>query len=585
MREAIEKYRTGKYGINKICQMYEIPKPTFLRHLKGRNVRANEDRKVLGRATTFDKNIEKELEDYVLHLEEFFFGVTITDVRKAAYDVAEKNRIRHNFNARKRMAGKKWYYNFIRRHPNISLRKPESTSLARNKGFNRENVFGFFDILEKIVDDNNLTATKIFNVDESGFSTVQKKNQKILARKGKSQVGVIASGERGVNTTMVVCTSAAGQYVAPMIIFKRKRMVTELGLGAPPGCIVQISDTGYSNSELFLIWLKEFIKVVKPSKEDKVLLLLDGHTSHSKNLAAIELTRANGVIILQLPGHTTHRLQPLDVSIFGPLETYYNQAVEKWMREHPGLAVTQFQVAELLSEAYGKAATLSNAMGGFRKSGIWPVNRNVFTDVDFAPSDHLQISENLNENDRPSTSNRSEDNEVNTIQESDNSFSDNDDNRLNNYSRAKSPSPRPSTPVDAVFSPIASTSKLDVSVQEILHLPPVTQKTRNKTRAQTATVITSTPYKDDLESKKLKVDKKSKQTVKRKCNLGQEKPCTSKTTKNISIELNEEEWFCALCTEHRIEDMSKCTKCSKWMHESCANITSANIGYTCDFCT
>jgi hypothetical protein len=152
-------------------------------------------------------------------------------------------------------------------------------------------VFGFFDILEKIVDDNNLTATKIFNVDESGFSTVQKKNQKILARKGKSQVGVIASGERGVNTTMVVCTSAAGQYVAPMIIFKRKRMVTELGLGAPPGCIVQISDTGYSISELFLIWLKEFIKVVKPSKEDKVLLLLDGHTSHSKNLAAIELAR------------------------------------------------------------------------------------------------------------------------------------------------------------------------------------------------------------------------------------------------------------------------------------------------------
>jgi hypothetical protein len=217
-------------------------------------------------------------------------------------------------------------------------------------------VFGFFDIFEKIVI-INLTATNIFNVDESGFSTVQKRNQKILARKGKSQVGVIASGERGVNTTMVVCTSAAGQYVAPMIIFKRKRMVVELGLGAPPGCIVQISDTGYSNSELFLIWLKEFIKVVKPSKEDKVLLLLDVHTSHSKNLAAIELARANGVIILQLPGHTTHRLQPLDVSIFGPLETYYNQAVEKWMREHPGLAVTQFQVAELHSEAYGKAAT------------------------------------------------------------------------------------------------------------------------------------------------------------------------------------------------------------------------------------
>jgi hypothetical protein len=90
-------------------------------------------------------------------------------------------------------------------------------------------------------------------------------------------------------------------------------------------------------------------------------------------------------------------------------------------------------------------------------------------------------------------------------------FSDNADNPLNNYSGAKSPAPRPSTPVDSVFCPIASTSKLDVSVLEILHLPAVTQKTRcNKTRAQTATVITSTSYKDDLESKKLKVDKKIK---------------------------------------------------------------------------
>lgn len=63
----------------------------------------------------------------------------------------------------------------MHRHPTITLRQPESTSLARCKGFNRDNVFGFFQILETVVDENTLDATKIFNVDESGFSTVQKK--------------------------------------------------------------------------------------------------------------------------------------------------------------------------------------------------------------------------------------------------------------------------------------------------------------------------------------------------------------------------------------------------------------------------
>lgn len=147
-------------------------------------------------------------------------------------------------------------------------------------------------------------------------------------------------------------------------------MMAELSTGAPPGCLVEISDNGCINSDLFVKWLQHFITAVKPTKENKVLLVLDGHTTHSKNLAAVEICRDNGVIMLQLPGHTTHRLQPLDVAVFKPLETYYNQAVEKWMRTHPGLAVTQFQVAENLGEAYGKAATIEHSINGFRKCGI-----------------------------------------------------------------------------------------------------------------------------------------------------------------------------------------------------------------------
>jgi hypothetical protein len=166
--------------------------------------------------------MENILCEHILKFDETFFGLTISDVRKLAFDIAEKHLMPHTFNKEKGMAAKKWFYSFMRRNAKLSLCKPEQTSLGRAKGFDRENVYHFFDLLKKIMDSYKITANNIFNIDVSGFSTVQKRPQKIVALKGKHQVGTITSGERGVNMTMVVCVSAVGVYIPPVIIFKRK---------------------------------------------------------------------------------------------------------------------------------------------------------------------------------------------------------------------------------------------------------------------------------------------------------------------------------------------------------------------------
>ena len=144
------------------------------------------------------------------------------------------------------------------------------------------------------------------------------------------------------------CISASGVYLPPMRIFKRKRMKEELKDGAPAGAIFHCNDSVWMDTDSFNIWLCHFISVVKPTPEEQVLLLLDGHVSHTKNLEAILKARESGVIILSLPPHTTHRLQPLDVSLFKPLQTYYGLEGEKWLRSHAGRCITTYHVSELL---------------------------------------------------------------------------------------------------------------------------------------------------------------------------------------------------------------------------------------------
>lgn len=70
-----------------------------------------------------------------------------------------------------------------------------------------------------------------------------------------------------------------------------------------------------------------------------------------------------------------------------PLSTLYDHEVSCWLRTNPGRVVSIYQVAKLYDNAFIKAATMETAINGFRKTGIWPVNRGVFNDHDFAPSE------------------------------------------------------------------------------------------------------------------------------------------------------------------------------------------------------
>lgn len=81
-----------------------------------------------------------------------------------------------------------------------------------------------------------------------------------------------------------------------------------------------VSEKGWTNESLGISWLSSIFDRYTKAKagKSKRLLLLDGHSSHI-NLEFIDYCDTNGIIVAVLLPHSIHRLQPLDVGVFGTL--------------------------------------------------------------------------------------------------------------------------------------------------------------------------------------------------------------------------------------------------------------------------
>jgi hypothetical protein len=73
---------------------------------------------------------------------------------------------------------------FMKRHPELSLRKPQAVSTARVKGFNCKNVSVLFSILETEMEKIKFSPNRLFNIDETGITVVHHKTSKLISLKG-----------------------------------------------------------------------------------------------------------------------------------------------------------------------------------------------------------------------------------------------------------------------------------------------------------------------------------------------------------------------------------------------------------------
>lgn len=629
MRDAVKQVIDGQPA-QTVARAFGIDRMTLKRYVK--KSRQNPDFDTFAptfkHTQVFSLADEKRLADYILKASKLHYGLSTKTTRRLAFEYASVNSRKYpkTWNENK-SAGKEWLLGFMKRQPQLALRTPEATSMARATSFNRHTVTEFFDNLQDVRSRRHYGPEAIYNVDETGLTTVQKP-VKLIAARGAKQVGRMTSAERGNLVTVCCAVNAIGNSVPPFMVFPRVHFKENMITGAPPGTVGVASQSGWMTGPLFLQWMQHFVKHVKCSKDIPIILLLDNHESHV-TIEVLDFASTNGITMISFPPHCSHKLQPLDRTVYGPLKRYYNASSDNWMVSNPR-PMTIFDIASILRSAYEQAFTQSNIASGFAVSGIEPYNRNIFQDDEFLPAtvtdrpfppdpqDHGSSTESVVV--------------APTVQGS-----------PSNQSGDLPPQASPSNDVfDLPSTSGGSTLGLHVTPEQLKPFPRAgARKNTGKSRKQKTRILTDTPVKNDIRQARQLAEKgkksmevvkgpSSKKCVKRAIQKPTEIQSSSSTAAcikkrrrakkrnkddDMSSSDDEPEILGNICDDESEDDDSirpvrrsanenissadncvicgefgrdrerwyRCTTCGMWAHAACSGVDRAD-GYQCDHC-
>ncbi|XP_035682618.1 tigger transposable element-derived protein 6-like [Branchiostoma floridae] len=374
MEAALEAANNGA-SVYSLAKKFGIPRTTLIGRIKGHHG------EVQGRPSVLTPEDEEALVGYAKYMSDRGFPLTVRVTKALAQQIEIKRAKGRGESPRFKEAGpgKKWWRGFKRRHPDISLRSPDQLDKERALMATPGVIFEYFLMLEdKLTEANakNKNPHVIYNADETGVD-LSAKISKVIVTRGEKKSPSRRVGSRD-HVSALVCVSAAGQTVPPMIVFSKGFPGGAYTEGGPANAIYGFSDSGFIDEFLFERW---FTKVFLSHchKERPIVLIVDQHYSHF-TLKVLEAAVANNVVILGLPPHCTHFLQPLDVGIFAPLKSKWALTLEVMQAANPHFQVTKRNFAKIFNTVYDHTVTPSLIKSSFQKSGIFPLNEDAIDD-------------------------------------------------------------------------------------------------------------------------------------------------------------------------------------------------------------
>jgi hypothetical protein len=100
----------------------------------------------------------------------------------------------------------------------------------------------------------------------------------------------------------------------------------------------------------------------------------------------VKIARSVGLDLLTLPSHTSHAMQPLDVSCFKPFKQAFQLLRDVWILQNKSKEASKEVLAKWVFVALEKALTKKNIKSGFCTTGIFPFNPHAM-DEKMGPSE------------------------------------------------------------------------------------------------------------------------------------------------------------------------------------------------------
>lgn len=403
---AVKDVKEKKKTYRQAQDTYNVPIKVIYDRIKGRKIDAG--RMGAGVKRVLSERVEEYIVSCLKARAQMGHPCQKEELKLLVKEYVDSKQLKTPFKDNK--PGDDWYLNFMKRYPELSLKKPEHLQKARKDARKSFIVYDFYDMLKRVIQENYLESKPeyIYNCDESGFQS-DPSRMRGIGEKGKPLTRV-SGGSGRESTTVLACVSADGQVLPPLIVFKgaavQARWTSE---NSYPGTLYAATKNGWMEEPVFYNWLaKSFIPHVNKLREDrnemnqKALLIYDGHASHI-SVRIIEEAETANVVLLKFPSHLTDRIQPLDKCVFGPVKkTWDKKLVEhgvKQMGKGTG-RLSRAQFSELLHEVYIESLKSENIISGFTTTGMYPVDPSKFPKHLFQGED-LALYANLLNNNKP----------------------------------------------------------------------------------------------------------------------------------------------------------------------------------------
>lgn len=374
---ALKDVRSGRMTLRKASKKYNIPLGTLSNKINGKFGKS------VGRPLALSDNEERTLSQHLKTVAAWGFPIDIVTLRMLVRDFLDRQGKRVP-QFKNNIPSSDWARLFLKRHADtIALRMCQNIKQARAR-VNAESVNSYFDNLEQSLkneDGTHVPPSHIFNYDETNLSDDPGIKKCIFKRGVKYPERIKDSTKTSVS--IMFCGSAAGEMLPAYVVYKAEHVWSTWTEGGPKNTRYNRSKSGWFDSHCFNDWFESiFIRGIKHLNGTKVLIG-DNLSSHFSE-RVLTLARENDVRFICLLANSTHLLQPLDVAFYGPMKRHWRSILDDWKTKSSKKSCIMSKDAfpGLLKKLYSKlydddAQKSTNIISGFKKCGIYPIDRNV----------------------------------------------------------------------------------------------------------------------------------------------------------------------------------------------------------------